>query len=449
MDDGLDACGLIDAFARGTTTPLAFAEQTLERIADLDPFLNAYSAKSETFLEEARAATARWQNGKPVGQVDGVPVIVKDNLVTAGIPASWGNAALARRPCLHDERPVAALRAAGALIVGKGNTPEFAVEGFTHNLTFGTTRNPFDPDLTPGGSSGGVVAAVASGMAVAGLATDGGGSIRRPAGYCGLYGLKTGLGHVGRGGGLPQILLDFETVGPVARSLRDIRLLDAVLSGRPVRPPRARQARILAVETLGDAPCDPEIRAAFAKTADALRTAGHSVELGALPVNLSDLNEGWGRIVEVGLAGYFASDPEVAQAAAPKYREMAVRGAQVLATAVQGTLSAVFALRNSVIGLWGFDAVLMPSSAAHPWPATESHPERIDGEPVGPRGHAIYTGWVNAAGLPAVAFPADRKHGLPIGMQLIGPIGSESDLLNILEPVAPEFRWPPSAVRPS
>lgn len=440
-----DACGLIEGFSTGAVTPLDAAEAALARIEALDPELNAISSLSATLLQEARAATARWRAGAPRGPLDGVPVIIKDNLVSAGLPAAWGNAALARRMADHDERPVAALRAAGALVVGKGNTPEFAVEGYTGNLTFGTTRNPFDPELTPGGSSGGVVAAVASGMATAGLATDGGGSIRRPAGYCGLYGLKPGIGHVVRGGGLPQLLLDFEVVGPVARSLRDLRLLDGVLSPRR-SVPSVGPARILAVETLGDAPCDPDIRAAFAATAEALRWAGHTVEAGPLPCDLSALNAGWGQIAEVGLAACFDMDPEIAEAAAPKYREMAARGARLTAVAFQAILDAVFRLRNEARDLWGHDAILMPASAAHPWPAAETHPPRIDGLPVGPRGHAVYTGWVNAAGLPALAFPAERAGGMPIGMQVIGPPGSETALMEMIEPVAPAFRWPGPAV---
>nr|WP_272490653.1 amidase [Mesobacterium pallidum] len=419
----------------------------LERIAAADPVLNAFSQLSGTVLDAAQAATRRWQQGAPMGPLDGVPMVIKDNLVVAGLPAAWGNAALARRVAGQDESPVAALRAAGALVLGKGNTPEFAVEGYTGNATFGTTRNPFDPDLTPGGSSGGVVAAVASGMAVAGLATDGGGSIRRPAGYCGLYGLKPGIGHVRRAGGLPQLLLDFEVAGPVTRSLRDLRLLDAVLSGKPAVAAPAR-ARILTVETLDDAPCDPGIRAALARTAEALRQAGHRVEAGALPCDLADLNAGWGTIAEVGLAALFADDPEIAEAAAPKYRDMAARGAGVRATELAGILAAVFRLRNESIGLWGFDAILMPASAAHPWPAGDTHPPVIDGQPVGPRGHAVYTGWVNAAGLPALAFPAETERGLPIGMQLIGPMGTESRLMDIIAPVAPEFRWPDPDVSP-
>ncbi len=437
-----DATALLAGFATGQSTPLQVAEILLARIQRLDPALNAYSALSETLLSEADAATKRWEQQAPSGPLDGVPLIMKDNLVSAGLPAAWGNAALAQRVPHHDERPVAALRKAGALVIGKGNTPEFAVEGFTDNLTFGPTFNPFDLQRTPGGSSGGVVAAVAAGLAVAGLGTDGGGSIRRPAGYTGLVGLKPGIGHVARGGGLAQVLLDFEVVGPIARSLRDLRLLDGVLSGQARQPQIAGSARILAVPRLGDAPCDAEIIAAFDQTVQSLRDQGHSVDIAPLPHDLSDLNAGWSRIGEIGLAAYFARDPAVAAAAAPKYQDMAERGAGASATELYTVLDAVYDLRHEARDLWGYDAILMPASAAHPWPATDSHPAMIDGQQVGPRGHAVYTGWVNAAGLPALAFPARVSQGLPIGMQMIGRMGSEHWLMDLVDPILTPFRWP-------
>ncbi len=208
-----DATALLAAYRAGDTTPSAVMAETLARIAERDPGLGAYSILSGTAEAEAAAATARWRNEAPSGPLDGVPLIVKDNLASAGLPAAWGNAVLCRRVCAADEIPVLRLRAAGAIVVGKGNCPEFAVEGYTANATFGVTRNPFDPARTPGGSSGGVVTALAAGLATIGIATDGGGSIRRPAGYCGLFGLKPGIGHVPRGGGLAQILLDFEVAG--------------------------------------------------------------------------------------------------------------------------------------------------------------------------------------------------------------------------------------------
>lgn len=441
-----DATALAAAFASGQTDPVAALDKSLACITRLGPALNAFTHLDPGARAQAEASARRWQSGAPLSPLDGVPMVLKDNLCSQGLPAAWGNAALARRVCTADEAPVARLRAAGIVILGKGNTPEFAVEGYTGNLTYGVTRNPFDPDLTPGGSSGGVVAAVASGMAWAGLATDGGGSIRRPAGYTGLCGLKPGIGHVARHAGLPQLLLDFEVVGPVARSVRDIQALDALLTGRaPGRAPKAHQ-RILAVAALGGNPCDPGILSAFHRTALALKQAGHEVTFGDLPVDLGPLNAVWGQIAEIGLARYFADDPDVAAAAAPKYREMAARGAALTAAQLYGILSCVFALREAARALWGFDALLLPASAAFPWPAAQPFPTEIDGQPVGPRGHAVYTGWVNATGLPALAIPAPVPGGLPVGVQLIGPMGSEANLMALGASVAPPFVWPALAV---
>ncbi|WP_353474662.1 amidase [Salipiger sp. H15] len=427
-----DATTLLEGFRAGTGDPVGAVEECLSRIARLEPTLNAFSARATDALDRAREAAARWKAGAPCGPLDGVPVIIKDNLVSAGLPAAWGNPELGRRVPERDELPVAALRAAGAIVLGKGNTPEFAVEGYTANTTFGVTRNPFDPELTPGGSSGGVVAAVASGMAAAGLGTDGGGSIRRPAGYTGLWGLKPGIGAVRRGGGLAQVLLDFETVGPITRSARDLALFQSVLSGRRAKAD-PRPLRILAVPVIGDAPCESGIRAAFAASTERLRALGHEVTDGTLPLDLGPLNEVWAQMAEIGLAHLGWRDPAVLDSAAGKYREMAARGAKVDAVTLYEALMRVFALREAVRGLWGFDAVLLPTAAAHPWPAGEVYPQRIEGQPVGPRGHAVYTGWVNAAGLPGLAFPAGLSGGMPVGMQLVGDQGAEPMLLGLAE----------------
>lgn len=442
-----DATTLLAGFADGSLDAEAVMAETLSRIDSLDPVLNAYSARSDSAMGNARDAAARWRSGDPAGPLDGLPVIIKDNLVSAGLPAAWGNAELARRVCDRDETPVARLRKAGAIVLGKGNTPEFAVEGYTDNLTFGVTRNPFDPALTPGGSSGGVVAAVAAGMAFAGIGTDGGGSIRRPAGYTGLCGLKPGIGHVARGGGLAQVLLDFEVVGPIARSVRDLALLDAVLSGTPSAPVDTTPARILAVARMPGAPCDPEIIDGFDAAVAALRSQGHAVDEAPLPYDLGALNALWTNIGEIGLARYFAEDPAVGAVANPKYRAMAERGAAAPATLLYEICDRVFALREAARTLWGYDAILTPASAAHPWPATEAYPPVIDGQEVGPRGHAVYTGWVNAAGLPALAFPAPVSGTLPVGLQLIGPMASEAWLLAMGGSIAPPFRWPDMALR--
>lgn len=442
-----DVSALLEGYRTRLYDPVTQMQACLERIDRLQPKLNAFSAHNAGAKEEAQASRARWQDGTPLGPLDGVPIIIKDNLMSAGLPAAWGNAELSKRVCIQDERPVAALRKAGAIVLGKGNTPEFAVDGYTGNQTFGTTRNPFNPSLTPGGSSGGVVAAVASGMALAGLATDGGGSIRRPVGYTGLWGLKPGINSVPRGGGLPQVLLDFETVGPVTRSARDLSLFFSALSDSPVSTP-SRTLRILAVERMPAAPCDPGIRAAFARTTSRLQSLGHSVETGELPIDLVPLGKLWPQIVEIGLAHLAQADPRVMASAARKYRDMAARGAEHGALGLYDAMTRVFAMREAVRGLWGFDAVLLPTAAAQPWLAEEAYPSVIDGQQVGPRGHAVYTGWVNATGLPALAFPAGLAGGMPAGMQLVADHGGEAMLLDLADALERHPQCDLAVVRP-
>lgn len=437
-----DITALIDAYADGQATPLQAVETMLARIKALNPVLNAFTAFSATATSEAAAATARWKAGAPCGPLDGVPLIIKDNLVTAGMPAAWGNAHLARQVSTQDEAPIALLRAAGAIFLGKGNTPEFAIEGYTDNLTFGVTGNPFDPTLTPGGSSGGVVAAVAAGLAFGGIGTDGGGSIRRPAGYTGLFGLKPGIGHVRRSGGLPQVLLDFEVVGPIARSARDLVLLDRVLSGQTQPSVPYVPLKILAIEALGEAPCDPLIRQAFRATCARLSDQSHDITQADMPLDLAPLNAVWTDIGAIGLAAYLSQAPEVRDSANPKYRQIADIGAAKSGTDLYRILDQVFKLRADSAALFAdFDAILMPTAAANPWPAAQPFPDTIDGHSVGPRAHAVYTGWVNAAGLPAVAFPATAT-AMPIGMQLIGPMGSEKMLANVAATCTDAFSWP-------
>ena len=450
----LDATALVQGYAAQDFTPEQAVTEAQDRIAHLDGALGCYSARNDNALAQAQAASARWAAGAPQGPLDGVPIIVKDNLCAAGMPAAWGNAELARRVVTVDELPVARLRAAGAIILGKGNCPEFAVEGYTDNQTFGVTRNPFDPALTPGGSSGGVVAAVAAGLATCGIGPDGGGSIRRPVGYSGLVGLKPGLGRVPRAGGLAQVLLDFEVAGPITRSARDARLMYSVLAGADRRDPVSRAQtvpqpasplRVLFVPRLDGAPCDPAILSATRAVADSLANLGCTVTEGVLPMDLGPITAVWGRVAEIGLARYLATDPAVADAAAPKYREMAGRGAGSTGPELWTILDTVRDLRRAASQMFHqIDLVLMPSSAAMPWPATEAFPPVIDGQTVGPRGHAVYTGWVNAAGLPAIGLPAPSP-GLPVGVQLIGDMGSEDILLQLaaaLEECHGGFFWP-------
>lgn len=451
-----DAVDLLDGYRTGQCSPREVLTETLNRIETFQPRLNAFCFRNVDVEQEAFASEQRWLRNQPLGPLDGVPIIIKDNMAVRGMPASWGNAELATRLIDRDELPVERLRKAGAVILGKGNTPEFAVEGYTANARFGVTSNPFDARLTPGGSSGAVAAAVASGQATLGVGTDGGGSIRRPAAYCGLVGLKPGLGHAARAHGLPQVLLDFEVIGPMTRSVRDARLMDAVLQGSDRRDPMsrrriaadsARPLRVLYVPRFAEQPCDPVILTAVGNVVASLSDCGFQVSEGGLPLDLDGIMAHWSRVAEIGLSHLFATDKAVADSANDTYKAMAARGAEATASELITVQDLVGRLRVETSELFThWDLIVTPATAAMPWPANSAYPTLIDGQEVGPRGHALYSGWVNAAGHPAISVPAGASDsGMPIGLQLVGDLGSESLLLDVaeqIEALSAGFQWP-------
>jgi aspartyl-tRNA(Asn)/glutamyl-tRNA(Gln) amidotransferase subunit A len=454
----LSAVELVARYRAGTLAPTDAVQACLDRIDAVHSTLNAFVAlRRDAALADAQQSAARWRAGRPLGPLDGVPLAVKDNLPTADLPTCWG--ALADHRPARDELAVARAREGGAIVLGKTNVPAFTLEGYTHNRLFGTTRNPWDPALTPGGSSGGSVAAVASGCVPLALGTDGGGSIRRPAAYTGLVGFKPSIGAIAREHALPPLLLDFEVVGPLARTVADARVLFDVLRG-PSRADRrslgaeaGRQTlrprlRVLYVATLDGAPVDAQIAASARGFAQRLAALGHDVNEGELPLDLSFINSRWPVVGQVGLAWLFERHPHWKAGALPKYLEMAALGAAQPASWLWDLLEQVEQLRRDAARLFeSVDLVVTPAAAALPWAADEAYPPRIAGREVGPRGHAIFTGWVNAAGLPATALPADpSREGLPIGVQLIGDYGSDDalfDLAATIEQAAPwAARWP-------
>ena len=459
----LPASELASRYRDGSLTPTAVAQACLGRLEAVNPKLNAVIARRDPdFLAEAEAATARFARGRPLSALDGIPLTVKDSLYTVDLPTTWGCPALREHRTGQDELAVARARAAGALVVGKTNVPEFALEGYTANPIFGATRNPWNLDLTPGGSTGGGVAAVAAGIAPLAIGQDGGGSIRRPASHTGLVGLKPSLSAVPREHALPSLLLDFEVIGPLARTVADVRLLFEVMRG-PSAVDRSSLAaaaagsrleagmtnlKILYVERFGEAPLDPQIAASVGAAVDALADLGHAVTRGPLPLDLDFFATAWPQIGQVGLARLFEHAPLWEAAASPKYRDLAEQGKRIPASRLWDILERVKQLRRDVAVLFErVDVIVLPSAAALPWKAEEAFPPMIDGQSVGPRGHAVYTGWVNAAGLPGLALPcAPSREGLPIGMQLVGRYGGDDTLLDLgaaYEAARPwADRWP-------
>ena len=457
------AAQLAAGYAAGHFTPLQALQASLQRHAHCHPQLNAVVTLDEPgALAASRDSTARWQAGCPLGPLDGVPLTIKDNLHVRGLRTTWGSQGLAGLLADQDELAVARLRAGGVVILGKTNVPEFTLEGYTHNPLFGVTRNPWNPALTPGGSSGGAVASVAAGVTPLALGTDGGGSTRRPAAHCGLVGFKPSIGAIARTDTLPSLLLDFEVVGTLARTVADTqRLFDVLRGPHPadraslaaaqaardfVKPDRA--LRILYVERLGGAPLDPQIADSVRAAVQQLADQGHQIERGELPLDLAFLNDAWPQVGQIGLAALFAAQPTWRDAASPKYQAMAAQGDQLPAARLWEILEQVQVLRRAAAALFTrFNLVITPATAALPWPADEAYPPLIDGQAVGPRGHAVYTGWVNAAGLPGLALPCTpSREGLPIGLQLIGAYGADQGLLDVgaaFEKAAPwSDRWP-------
>ncbi len=273
----------------GRLTSRALIERCLARIAALDRCFNSFVALDEAgALAAARQSDTRLARGAPRSPLAGVPLSIKDNIQAAGLPSTWGGRALADyRPDI-DELPVARLRAAGAIILGKTNVPELTPEGYASNDLFGVTRNPWDTRLTPGGSSGGGAASVAAGLVPSAIGTDGGGSIRRPASHTGLVRWKPSIGHVPRIDGFPAILTDFETIGTLTRTVDDALTLNSVLAGPDPRDRRSLYAaapswaverpRIVFIPKFGESPVDPEVARIVADFARSLEREGHEVK---------------------------------------------------------------------------------------------------------------------------------------------------------------------------
>jgi aspartyl-tRNA(Asn)/glutamyl-tRNA(Gln) amidotransferase subunit A len=445
------------SYARKECTPVDVIESIYRRIEKVNPRINAFvTLNSEGARQSAEASAKRWQTGNVLGLMDGVPISVKDNITVRGLRSTWGSRLYADFVPTVDELPIDRLRSQGAVILGKTNCPEFTLQGYTDNLLFGPTRNPWDPELTPGGSSGGAVAAVAAGLGPIAIATDGGGSIRRPASHTGLVGLKPSRGRVPRCDGFPAILLDFESVGPIARTVGDIILATRAFSSHDPRDPlalafkdvpfsveRASKCRIRFIKKFAESPVDPEIDRSVERAAKFLAEQGHIVEEGEVPFELEPLNQAWAVISQTGLAWLLRSFTDWYGKITPALEEMAKNGEKRTGSEVFAALDAVRDLRRSIsVFFEDYDIILTPSAAALPWPATEPFPSQIAGENVGPRGHAVFTGFVNMAGCPGINVPAaPSATGVPIGFQLVAAPGRDGLLCALAEQYEALLPW--------
>lgn len=453
--------GLSDMLDRNALTPTDLVGMSLARIAQLDTTLNAFvHVDTEGALRSAEAATKRQHDGRRLGPLDGIPVAVKDNLFVGDMPASWGSLLFRNHVPPQDDICVERLRAAGGIVIGKTTTPEFALSGRTESRLAGITRNPWDPALTPGGSSGGSVAAVAAGIVPYALGTDAGGSIRMPAAYTNLVGFRPSNGRIPRRFGFPPMALDFQVIGPVARTVGDLELVLDALAGPDARDPASsrlppwkraseRPLRVGWFTAIGEQCSDAAVAHAVEAGVDQLGRLGCSIEARDAPFDLAMLQDLWGTLTAAGAARVALRFPdrwrtEVTDSIAATVE----RGLALPATSYVEAIDRLTTFRANVSACWGeLDALIMPTTPSPAWPVGTEHPVEIGGRAGSAATQGMFCGWVNAVGYAGVSIPvAAHPDGRPIGMQIVTQLGNDAVALELarrIETVAPwHGRWP-------
>ena len=422
---------LIEAYRAGELSPVEVARASLDQISATDGELHAFvTVDREMTLAQARAAEARYRNREP-GPLGGVPVSVKDAFHLRGLPTTLGSLHHKDDVSESDSGVVARLRAAGAVFTGKTNTAEFGQSATTDNLLGPDTGNPWDPTRTAGGSSGGAAASVAAGMVTLAVGSDGGGSIRIPAAFCGLFGLKPTRGRCPDEGGF-RAMTDFVSPGPLAWRAADARPMLEVLAGRdyPRRPLRSLVVGYCARPE--GRPVHPGIVTAMDRAAKLFEQLGHRVELVDLPI--AGWNDVFGPLVledEARERGHLLTNPEMLT----KYERRSLEASQRLDIAdVERARRELPVYRQRVSDLFlSYDVILTPATAVPAFPLGE-RPRSIDGQDVDALWGAFpFAVPFNVAGTPAATTPVGLVDGLPVGAQLVTPMHTEALLLDVAE----------------
>ncbi len=423
----------------GQLSPLELMEATLRRIDETNGKVNAFvSLDSDRALAEAKAATEALASGRKPRLLEGIPLAVKDLEDVGGLVTTFGSVPFRENVAAVDSIQVERLRKAGAIVVGKTNTPEFGHTGFTKNRLFGATRNPWNLERTPGGSSGGSAAAVAAGMAPLATGSDGGGSIRIPACYSGCFGLKPSCGRIPSG---PQPLLHFNEIavpGPLTRTVADAALyLDCVAGYHPADPaslPRPETTYLSELENLPD-----NLRIAFspdlgrlrvqsdvmARVEEAVRVfedLGHRVEL--FEESMPDVDEAWNRLFSLDIYGNLCD--HIDRYGPEMNRTLVASLEAVKQLTLQDLMEAqkVKTVQNQ--WLWRlfdrYDLLLTPAMPTEAFAAEGPPPGEIEGIPVAILDVVGFTYPFNLSGHPAASVPAGfTKSGMPAGLQIVAP----------------------------
>jgi Asp-tRNA(Asn)/Glu-tRNA(Gln) amidotransferase A subunit family amidase len=456
-----DAYATAAAIRAGQVSAVEVTRTALATIRELQPAVNAFTVVlEEQALAAAHDAEARAARGD-TGPLLGVPVSIKDHVWLAGAPATNGSVALRDFVPKEDCVAVTRLRDAGAVIVGKTNNPEFCYRGITDNLVDGLTRNPRRLDRTPGGSSGGAGASVAAGMTHLALGTDGGGSIRIPAAFCGVVGHKPTFGMVPKEPGFKG-WKSLSVDGPLATSVRDAALMLSVIAGPAaaddttvpgpvgdllagaVEPGDLRGLRVAYSPDLGFLPVDSDVRDAFGAALDVI--AGLGVRLTNAWPRTPDPTAMWNTFALA--EGYSSEGPLLDRwrdAMTPGTADIIAAGAGITAGQYVDALHE----RNAYTRVWteffaDYDVLLTPTMQLTAFEVGKLRPDTIEGRPIDP----FFDDWctlclpANLTGMPATSVPAGTgRDEMPVGLQVMGPRWSDALTLRVAAAFEQAVPW--------
>jgi aspartyl-tRNA(Asn)/glutamyl-tRNA(Gln) amidotransferase subunit A len=439
----LDITDAAEALAADTFSAEDLLQAYLARIEQYEDGMNCFiTLLAEPALAQARAADTRRAKGERLSPLDGIPIALKDNIDLAGVPTSNGMAKF-RTPD-RDAAVTENLRQAGAVLIGKVNMHEGALGATTNNPHHGAAQNPWRLGYTPGGSSGGSAAAVAARFCAGALGTDTMGSVRLPASYCGLAGLKATYGLISTRGVVP-LSYGLDHVGPICRSSRDLSLMLAVLAGHDpestesIHPHRALRAKGVTLEglrfavplDLAAAACEPGIRENFEAQLAKLKQSG-AVQIDLrFPTQDSTGTRRAGLLISEAEAGHaleaeFLANPDNFS---EEFRKNLEYGRNAPAHRLVAAQRQLLAVGQEVRKLFDeVDLLLLPTAPQ----AAFAHADKV------PVNQADFTQWANHAGCPALSLPCGLSpDGMPLGLQLMGQHRADGRLLAMAELIAP------------
>ncbi len=446
----MSALDMFEVIRKQELTSVEITETIIERIEKINPITNAYCTTTFDLARKmAKEADEKVKKGEKLGLLNGIPTSIKDLNPVKGIRTTYGSKIFENNIADHDDIAVRRLKKEGCVILGKTNTPEFGFKGVTDNLIFGHSRNPWNLDVTTAGSSGGAASAVVSGLGPLAQGSDGGGSIRHPASFCGAYGLKPSFGRVPRYPTLFPMAMNIAVIGPIVRHVKDAALMLDAMKG-PYEGDKASLPKdgFRYIDKISEVPeglkigysldlgyakvVDSDVEKNILNSVELFENFGWDVEPVKMKLRKAELafNTIWISTLGYNLKSYLKEwenkmDPDLVKLikASSGYDGKSLPRAIAARAQVYATIYKVF--KN-------YDILITPSTAIPAFKLGSMFPSKINGINVSPTAWMPFTFPFNLTGHPAASIPSGwSSNGLPIGMQIIGKKFDELTVLQV------------------